>query len=237
MKKWGLVAALMSGAVLSSCICATHELVRGTYSFYPNVEKEDAYSFYRVGEQYYLSCVVTYKCDKDALEFASVGIKQQSLYSVPVGVHREPVRKRFYFLLTPDVAQRVLGVTPPAVPEDARYCIPEDDWDAAAAQKVAAPLKKAQCNVSTRSGNIPCQYYADPAQFGVTVPKHRPWDYWVKWPLSAALLVGVDVPCTVVANTLWVAGELVSAPFVLLFQPSVEPTEIKVNQINTASAS
>lgn len=59
----------------------------------------------------------------------------------------------------------------------------------------------------------------------------------MKWPLSAALLVGVDVPCTVVANTLWVAGELVRAPFVLLFQPSVEPTEIKVNQINTASAS
>lgn len=232
MKKWGLLTGLIPGVVLSSCICATHELVSDTYSFYPDVEKEDAYSFYRVGEQYYLGCVVTYKCDKEALEFASAGINQQSLYSLPVGVHREPVRKRFYFLLTPDVAQRVLGVTPPAVPEDARYCIPEDDWDAAAAQKVAAPLKKARFNVSTRSGNIPCRYYTDPAQFGMTVPKHRPWDYWVKWPFGAALFVGIDVPCTLVANTLWIAGELVSAPFVLLFQPSAEPTEIKINETN-----
>ena len=229
MTKWRLLAGLMLSAVLSSCICSTHSLVSDTYSFYPDVEEEDAYSFYRVGEQYYLSCVVTYKCDKETLHFASVGIMQQSLYDVPVGVHREPVRKRFYFLLTPDVAQRVWGVTPPAAPKDARYCIPEDDWEAAAAQKVASTLNKAQFSVSTCAGNTPCRYYTDPAQFGVTVPKHRPWDYWLKWPFSAALLVGVDVPCMLVANSLWIAGELVSAPFVLLFQPVVEPTEIKIS--------
>ncbi len=232
MKKWGLAACLMLAGVLSSCICSTHSLVSNTYTFAAEVEKEDAYTFYRVGEQYYLSCVVTYKCDREVLEYASVGIMQQTLYSIPVGVHREPVRKRFYFLLTPDVAQRVLGVTPPAAPKGSRYCIPEEDWDAEGAQKVDSPIKKAQFNVSTRSGNAPCRYYTSPAQFGVTVPKHRPWDYWVKWPFNTVLLVGVDVPCTIVANTLWIAGELVSAPFVLLLQPSVEPTEVKINETN-----
>lgn len=97
-----------------------------------------------------------------------MGIKSERVFSIPGGVHREPVRKRFYFLLIPDVAQRVLGVSPPAVPQDARYCIPEEDWDAAATRKVASPVKQAQIHVRACSGNIPCQYYSDPAQFSVT---------------------------------------------------------------------
>ena len=96
-------------------------------------------------------------------------------------------------------------------------------------QAVSTPIKKAEIQMSTGVMYSPvrCRYYSDPPQFTLHAPIYRPWDYWVKMPLSLAVFAAVDVPCTLAANAVMLAGELVAYPFVAPFQQAVEPTEVK----------
>ena len=222
--RWLLGAASL---LLSSCLCLPSMAIRETYQFNASVKKEDAFAFYRLGEQYYMACDVTYELERDGLTCGSWAYACD--VQLPISVKRAPVHKRYYFLLLPDAAQKLLGVTPPKPDRFVRDYIPADDWDTAAAEQVFSPIKKAEIQMSTGVMYSPvrCRYYSDPPQFTLHAPIYRPWDYWVKMPLSLAVFVAVDVPCTLATNAVMLAGELVAYPFVAPFQQAVEPTEVK----------
>lgn len=222
--RWLSVSASL---LLSSCLCLPSMAIRETYQFNASVKKEDAFAFYRLGEQYYMACDVTYELERDSLTCGSWAYACD--VQLPISVKREPVRRRYYFLMPPEVTQKVLGVKPPKPDRSVRDYIPADEWDATAAEQVFSPIKKAEIQMSTGVMYSPvrCGYYSDPPQFTLHAPIYRPWDYWVKMPLSLAVFVAVDVPCTLATNAVMLAGELVTYPFVVPFLQYVEPTEVK----------
>lgn len=227
MKKWSLIPAAFA-LMLSSCTCTTSKAVLQTCNFEPEQVQDEPYAFYRKGEQYYLACYVDYKCEADGLEVGSLLPGIGPSVKLPVEVKREPLRKQYYFLLPPAVAQQVLGVEVAAPPKGSRYCIPAEEWDATAAQQVCSPVSQAE--IVFRTGEAPCRYDSQPSQFEVCVPAYRPWDYWVKMPAMATLFLGVDIPCTLVGNVVWAAVDIVAYPFVAMAQPCAEPMEIKTAQ-------
>lgn len=201
-----------------------------TARFKSEHQQDSTYAFYRVGEQYYLTCEVAYECNRDSLQLAFVPFSSREYVGIPADVKREPICKRFYFLLTPDVAERVLGVRPPAMPEDTPYCIPAGEWDVSAAVQVYSPVKKAHLVVRSYSENLPCLYYREPSQFELYVPHYRPWDYWVKWPFAAVLMVGVDLPCSLVGTAGRFIGETLAWPLVVPTQQYMVPIERNTNE-------
>ena len=83
-----------------------------------------------------------------------------------------------------------------------------------------------------------CDHYdPDPDQFSLHAPAYHPWDYWVKMPLEVAMFIAVDVPCTLVANTVLLARELVKGACVAPFQQAAEPEVIQVNSEATKTKS
>lgn len=222
--RWLSVSASL---LLSSCLCLPSMAIRETYQFNASAKKEDAFAFYRLGEQYYMACDVTYELERDGLTCGSWAYAPD--VTIPISVKREPVRRRYYFLMPPEVTQKVLGAKPPKPDRSVRDYIPADEWDATAAEQVFSPIKKAEIQMSTGVMYSPvrCRYYSDPPQFTLHAPIYRPWDYWVKMPLSLAVFVAVDVPCTLATNAVMLAGELVTYPFVAPFLQYVEPTEVK----------
>lgn len=218
---------MSASLLLSSCLCLPSMAIRETYQFNASAKKEDAFAFYRLGEQYYMACDVTYELERDGLTCGFLAYAPD--VKLPISVKREPVCRRYYFLMPPDATQKVLGVTPPKPDRFVRDYIPADEWDATAAEQVFSPIKKAEIQMSTGEMYSPvrCRYYSDPPQFTLHAPIYRPWDYWVKMPLSLAVFVAVDVPCTLATNAVMLAGELVTYPFVVQFHQAVGPREVK----------
>ena len=69
--------------------------IRETHQYEACVKKEDDFAFYRLGEQYYLACVVTYELDRDGLTCG--GLMYGEDVKIPISVKREPVRKKILF--------------------------------------------------------------------------------------------------------------------------------------------
>ena len=215
---------MSASLLLSSCLCLPSMAIRETYQFNASAKKEDAFAFYRLGEQYYMACDVTYELERDSLTCGFLAYAPD--VTIPISVKREPVRRRYYFLMPPEVTQKVLGVKPPKPDRSVRDYIPADEWDATVAEQVFSPIKKAEIEMHTGVMHTPtrCRYCSDPPQFTLHAPIYRPWDYWVKMPLSLAVFVAVDIPCTLAVNAVLLTGELVSYPFVA---PFVEHMEVK----------
>lgn len=212
MNKWFAILKCMlpvAAVLVSSCTCSTSSALNDTCDFYPVEQKDARYDVYRMEGQYYLLCEVSYECEHEKLRYASVLISKGVIeeFYLPIKVKRTPVPRRYYVRLSPEAAQGLLGVKVKPVPDDTPYCIPEEDWDAAAAEKIAAKVKLSQ--VSVLNGDELCHYYEDDGDCYLFVPQHKPWDYWVKMPLCGVLLVGVDVPCSVVGSLVLIVGDVI----------------------------
>lgn len=209
MKKWLLVPGLMLCAVLSSCVLSTSQALSDTCDFVAVEQKDSRYDVYRLAGQYYLLCEVTYMCEFDKLRYASVLEAHDHFqdYYLPISANRTSGPERYYARLSPEAAKGLLGVTVAPAPEGTPHCIPEQDWDAAAAEKIAAKVKLTQ--VVVLSGDEACWYDDDKPRCCVFVPQYKPWDYWVKMPFCGILLLGVDVPCTVVGSIGVFAGAVI----------------------------
>lgn len=181
MKLYCLLLCLMMANVLSSCVCSTSAALSDTCYFVPVEQKDSRYDVYRLAGQYYLLCEVTHTCEFEKLRYASVLEAHDYVqgYYLPISVNRTSGPERYYARLSPDAAKGLLGVTVAPAPEGTPHCIPEQDWDATAAEKIAAKVKLTQ--VAVLSGDEACWYDDDDKiRCCVFVPQYKPWDYWVK---------------------------------------------------------
>ena len=203
-----LVSAAM--LLLVSCSCHFSSALKDTCDFYPVEQEDSRYDVYLSAGQYYLLCDVSHVCEYEKLSYGAVMVAPDDAESfyLPISVKREPVQRRYYVRLSPEAALGLLGVKVAPAPEDTPYCIAEEDWDATAAKKIASKVKLSQ--VSVLDGDELCRYYDDATgtQCYLFVPKYKPWDYWVKMPLCGLLLVGVDVPCTVLGSVGVIVGDM-----------------------------
>lgn len=209
-KLYRLLLCLIMANMLGSCTCSTSVALSDTCDFVAVEQEDSRYDVYRLAGQYYLLCEVTYICEFDKLKYASLLEAHDHFqdYYLPISVNRTSGPERYYARLSPEAAKGLLGVTVAPAPEGTPHCIPEQDWDAAAAEKIASKVKLTQ--VWVLSGDEACCWYDDDEpRCCVYVPQYKPWDYWVKMPLCGLLLVGVDVPCTVVGSIGVLAGAVI----------------------------
>ena len=193
---------LMAGVMASCCHTEFSQSLLKTCEYWPEWKEEVPLTVYRKGEQYYLCCDVVYKCEHDKVRCASIIDPPDNVLhtEIPVNVKRKRVEKRYYCLMGAEAVQKLLGVKPLPAPGDCPICIPADEWNAADAVPVTVKLSPKKAWLW--DGDDVCQYnkWDRSKPYEVYVPEYTPWDYWIKAPLSAVLLVAVDVPCTIVWN-------------------------------------
>ena len=221
MKYLSFLFALVLG--LPSCVCTTSDALMASSMFAAKADETEPISFYRKGERYFLSMKVAHECKVKEVTLGGVLMTLGGPeLSVPVNVDREKESKRYYFLLSPEAVESLFGKQVEYPEGDIAGCIPEEEWDATAAQQVPCAVKEA--NFVFLLNDSYGYYHADVSQFTLQGPRYKPWDYWVKAPLAAVLLLGVDVPCTVAGNAALIAGELLVLPAYFVMGQSAEPT-------------
>ena len=185
--------------MLSSCISTTSYELRKSCDFTmqdPN-RSSVPLQFYRLDNQYYLECDVTYETINRNVRLG--GFMDAKEIEAPINLHRK-VTEKYYFLLPPNATRYLFGCkTEDAVSEE-EHCLSASEWDAEKAVPVTPARKYADIEIGhIYEDNYQNCYDSRKNKFILKAPKYRPWDYWVKQPLSVVLFVAVDIPATLIS--------------------------------------
>lgn len=201
-----LFLLVLAALMLQSCVFCTGSSMAGSFRYCPEaVRTKEVWApcCYRVGDACYLPVSVA---------FSSAGYYRLWIY-VP-GLSDATIHTggttlsvdTYYYRLSAEDAKLCTGLKLPEVPDDAPAYVSEDDWNAEAA--VAVPLRRPVHEVETRGSHIYRLKLTEEKGGRLTAsmplpPCRKPLLSHLKWPLAAALFVGVDVPCTVVSTILF----------------------------------
>ncbi len=213
----GILSMVCMG--LTSCVVCTSDALVRSCRYLPRGEKEMQPQIYRLGEQYYLRVNVRYVCRADKVLVAGVMAVPDSEVRLPISYHDEWEPETVYLLMDDDAVKRYLGVKVSKPAKDTPYFVKAEDWDAAAATACTPirPLSKKMEVHSSHSMNIAgCNYRPGLDYLELWLPPAYGWDAWYKRPLALVLLLGVDVPGSVVCTAGGLAvgsvGALITAP-------------------------
>ena len=236
--KWFLVMASLAMALLPSCVVMTSAVIAESCVYSPSAKEK--FQFFRLGEAYYVSCTFRYIAREEEPVVACIVATPGSEVRLPLSYNKEMEEQTVYVLLTPDLVKRCLGKTVQEAPKESPLLIQSEDWDAAQAQ-LCKPLRTCPKEmVSYGSRNEKqwgCRYrdYGSP-YLQVTLPYKHGGEAWVTYPLAAASLLAIDVPCMLVVNSVWCVGGLVVYPLVSPFLQYSQPTEsVQAPAVETAS--
>lgn len=184
--------------IMSSCITTTSYELRKSCDFNLHSRRNHApLNFYRIGNQYYLECDVTYETiNRNMYLGGPFGAKDIEL---PINMHRI-VTEKYYFLLPTNAVEHLFRSKTDGIDANAEHYIAACDWDADNAVPVVSSLRYADIDIYVAyDGDYRNLFNPRNRNFTLKVPKYRPWDYWIKQPLSVLLFIGVDIPATLVS--------------------------------------
>lgn len=183
---------------MSSCITTTSYELRKSCDFNLHTERNHApLNFYRIGNHYYLECDVTYETINRKMYLGGpFGAKE---IETPINMHRI-VTEKYYFLLPTNAVEHLFRSKTDGIDTNAEHYIAACDWDADNAVPVISSLRYADIHIyEAYDGDYRNHFNPQNRNFTLKVPKYRPWDYWIKQPLSVLLFIGVDIPATLVS--------------------------------------
>lgn len=183
--------------MLSSCISTTSYELRKSCEFKPQDANKAPLHFYRLDNQYYLECDVTYETiNRNVTLGGCMGAKS---IKAPINMHRK-VTEKYYFLLPPNATSHLFGCKTEGVVSEDEHCLSVSEWDAEKAVPVTPARKPPDiCIFEVYEDEYQNLYDSRKNELTLRVPKYRPWDYWVKQPLSVVLFVAVDIPATLIS--------------------------------------
>lgn len=192
-----LALGMCTLAVLPASCVATHDAVLSSCCYEPQaMEQAPTPEFYRVGEHYYLKTTVRYICEANGVCVGGMPVVGGEV-ELPMSYSDEKAPETLYVLMAPDAVKCCLGQNVTTVARDAPRVVEEDDWDAAEAEW-CEPLRTCPTKVAyyaeKESSYRMCTRQADHLLVGL--PYTYSWDAVYKYPLAAALFVGVDVPAS-----------------------------------------
>lgn len=194
---FAIVALMLT--LLSSCMISevSHEL-RVSCDFTPKDRKHEPLKFYRLDNQYYLEYDVDYETINRNMYLG--GMFGAKSIETSIDMHRKAT-ERYYFLMPPHAVKYLFGTETENPDSDAEHCIAASEWDAENAVPVASSLKYADIDIAeTYKGCVHHHdFNAEKKAFLLMAPPYRPWDYWIKQPLSVLVLIGVDIPVTLIS--------------------------------------
>lgn len=205
MKRFSVLLLFMVALLLPSCIFCTANSMTECFRYQPEpVRSKDVWApcCYRVGDACYLPVSVA---------FVSSGYYSLWVYlprldetSIPMDSSCKAVETYYYRLSAAD-AKLLTGLRLPEVPAEAPAYVEGEDWDASAA--VAVPLRKPLHSIknswyATHSLKLEVEPTGKIVASVPMPPLRTSPVGFIKWPLAAALFVGVDIPGTVVSSVL-----------------------------------
>lgn len=190
-----LIFVLFVAELLSSCVCTTSDAIMRTCDFKTDLDSiKGPFSFYRLGDNYYIELHVRYVCDIKSLSLGSgVVASRSSSRDLPITIKRDIVKK-YYFVLPPEAATYYLSGHSKKV-DKMRQFYSEQEWNNKNPLAVSTNVNMESLSIGISRENN--EYIASTSRLNLAIPKYRPWDYWIKRPCSYILFVGVDVPCSV----------------------------------------
>lgn len=225
---WGILSVLCMG--LASCLVCTSDALVRSCRYLPRETEEMQPQIYRLGEQYYLRVNVRYVCSADKVLVAGMIAVPDAEVHLPISYHDAWEPETVYALMDADAVKRYLGVKVSEPAKDTPHFIKAEDWDAAAATACTPirPLSKKIEVHSTRFTNMEgCNYRPGSECLVLWLPPAYGWDAWYKRPLALVLLLGVDVPGSVVCTAGGLAvgsvATLITAPAQQQQNAPVEP--------------
>lgn len=183
---------------MSSCITTTSYELRKSCDFNLHSRRNHApLHFYRIGNQYYLECDVTYETINRKMYLGGpIGAKS---IETPINMHRI-VTEKYYFLLPTNAVEHLFRSKSDDIDTNVEYYISASDWDADNAVPIVSSLRHADIDIyEAYDGDYRNHFNPRNRKFTLKAPKYRPWDYCIKQPLSVLLFIGVDIPATLVS--------------------------------------
>ena len=198
---WSILSVLCMG--LASCLVCTSDALVRSCRYLPRETEEMQPQIYRLGEQYYLRVNVRYVCSADKVLVAGMIAVPDAEVHLPISYHDAWEPETVYDLM---------------------------DADAATACTPIRPLSKKIEVHSTRFTNMEgCNYRPGSGCLVLWLPPAYGWDAWYKRPLALVLLLGVDVPGSVVCTAGGLAvgsvAALITAPAQQQQNAPVEPPD------------
>ena len=203
-KRWLSLWAFVAVATVPSCavLTVTSKAMYESTEFHADDKKIDTPCCYRVGECVYLPVKVTY-ARYEHVPLALVIKDRFDGYSLHIDA--QAYTENVYYLLSPQDARELLGITVPDPPKGTAPYIEEEDWEAAAAERVPILRRKLKIARTYHKTYTP-NGHADrinktkdgELEFDACCLESRISAHAIyKWPLVAVLAVGVDAPVLV----------------------------------------
>lgn len=220
-----IFCVLLLPVLMVSCVM-THDAVLRSCRYEPEpVVQPASPEFYRVGEHYYIKAQVCYICKAEQVCVGGIPVLGGE-FNLPISYYDEKTPRTLYVLMAPDAVKACLGKTVDGVAPDAPRVVDAADWDAAAAVPCkplpTCPTEIMYCVMDGERHRM-CVCSAKHLQVGV--PYTYSWDAVYKYPLAAALFVGVDVPMSSVMVGAMLVTDLTVGSYKSMFcqQQSVLP--------------
>ncbi len=232
MKRWFLLS-VVTAALLSSCVVCTSLSMAESCVYRARETDETQPAFYRMGEQYYVRIGVRYVSSGRVKVAAVVPVKE---YTVPIRYEDKWDAEPLYVMLDATAAKHYLGKTVQKPAADTPRYLTENEWgeyeSSPCAPVRSLSVKKIRFNHAFKAdARVGYEDWSNTMQ--VYLPHSFGWDVVYRGPLTAVLALGIDLPCTIVAN----AGLLIGGAVCVLFQQAVEPEVIQVNSEATKTKS
>lgn len=230
MKRWMIPMAATS-LLLPSCMVTTSVATAKSCIYEPKHNDAQPMQIYRKGNSFYLKVSVRYVCEEDKLLIGGMMAVPDSEVELPVGYHDEKAPQTMYVLMDEEAVKHYTGVSPKPIKGPVPRYYSAEDWDASAATscKLIRPLPKKRIDVRGKDKAECWLLKAKDEQWDklhIYVPSTYGWDAVYKLPLAAVLAVGVDIPCTLVANAGLIGASLLVAPVATVSQQQQQGCEL-----------
>lgn len=217
--------------MLPSCLVTTSVATARSCIYEPKHDDAQAMQIYRKGHAYYLKVSLRYVCKADKMVIGGIVAVPDSEVELPLGYHDEKAPQTMYVLMDEEAVKYYTGVTPLPIKGRVPRYYSAADWDASAATlcKLIRPLPKKRIYVRGIDKAECWLWKANDEKWNklhVYVPSVYGWDAVYKLPLAAVLAVGVDIPCTLVANAGLIGVSLLAAPVAATAQQQQQGSEL-----------
>ena len=171
---------------LSSCICATSKALIESCTFKPGLNADSPARVYSLNGEQYAAVHIDYTCtgNQEAGFYMTSTPELGHAVEIPLGPERRR-RETYYFEL-------------PANGGSARMIDKETGLTYAAMATPATGMQGP--GISLHSGDAPSHYDKASNTLTISLPEKHGADAIIKYPLAAVLLIGVDIPCSLVGS-------------------------------------
>lgn len=175
MKRSRLIPIVLT-AGLSSCICATSRALVGSCTFRPQLSPDSTARVYTCNGEEYAAINIDYTCPgEQEIGFFMTNTPELG-HAVKIPMGRERQRKEtYYFNLSSGRHER-------GIPDE-----------------VSVTSRQAP-QVDLHLGSTPPHYNEAGNTLTISLPETHGADALIKYPLAAVLLIGVDIPCSLVGS-------------------------------------